>query len=131
MAALFTSLPWWQLRPADTLLTEQPGGDDPAHDVSAARTENGDVALLYLPVGGAVTLEPEALPDSLLAEWFDPRTGRRMPAPHEAPGTFRAPDAQDSGATAAEKGDRSGLRTTPISSQTYQCLLSAVADRLA
>jgi hypothetical protein len=95
MAALFTSLPWWQLRPDDTLLAAQPGGDDPARHVSAARTESGDVALLYLPVGGPVTLKPEALPASAQAEWFDPRTGQRTPAQTAAPATFRAPDDQD------------------------------------
>jgi hypothetical protein len=94
LAALFTSLPWWQLRPDDSLLTAQPGGDDPARHVAAARTENGGAALVYLPAGGEVALKAEALPEPLQAEWFDPRTGERQPASGEA-GRFRAPDEQD------------------------------------
>jgi hypothetical protein len=96
LAALFTSLPWWQLRPdAEGLLAAQPGRDEPARHVAAARTENGDVALLYLPVGGAVTLKSGALSNSPQAEWFDPRTGARTPAQAAGQGTFHAPDAQD------------------------------------
>jgi hypothetical protein len=95
MAALFTSLPWWQLRPADDLLTAQPGGDDPARHVSAARTESGDVVLLYLPVGGDVELISGAIHSSLRAEWFDPRTGQRKPAERTGAGKFSAPDKQD------------------------------------
>jgi hypothetical protein len=94
LAALFTSLPWWQLRPDDSLLTAQPGGDDPARHVAAARTEDGGAALVYLPAGGEVALKAEALPEPLQAEWFDPRTGERQPASGEA-GRFRAPDEQD------------------------------------
>lgn len=95
MADLFTALPWWTLRPDTAVLAEQPGGDDPAKHVSAARSERGDLALLYLPVGGAVRLRPGALPDGLRAEWIDPRTGQRTPARRETDNLFRAPDAQD------------------------------------
>ena len=51
--------------------------------------------MLYLPVGGEVTLKAGALPAGLRAEWFDPRTGQRTPAEGAGPGTFRAPDEQD------------------------------------
>lgn len=95
LAELFTSVPWWQLRPADDLLTEQPGGADPARYVAAARSAKGDLALLYLPVGGAVRLKPGILARDLQREWVDPRTGQRLPARSEEPGGFQAPDNQD------------------------------------
>jgi hypothetical protein len=95
LAALFTSLPWWQLRPDQGLLSSQPGGDDPARHVSAARTPNGDAALLYLPAGGEVALNEAVLPTPLRAEWSDPRAGQSSPARPAAPGRFRAPDTND------------------------------------
>jgi hypothetical protein len=94
LAGLFTSLPWWQLRPYEELLAEQPGGNDPARHVSAAWSDAGDLAVLYLPAGGAVRLKGDRLADGLTAEWFDPRTGRRRAARGEA-GRYRALDEQD------------------------------------
>jgi uncharacterized protein DUF4038/uncharacterized protein DUF5060/collagenase-like protein with putative collagen-binding domain len=73
----FTSIAWWTLRPDDNLLAEQPGGDDPARYVSASRSEKGDLAVIYLPVGGKVRLRGGKLKDGLQGEWFDPRSGQR------------------------------------------------------
>jgi len=95
LGELFNSIPWWTLRPDDNLLAEQPGGMNPAAHVSASRSERGDLAMVYLPVGGELKLRPGILAEGLTAEWFDPRTGRRTPATPEAPSTFRAPEEQD------------------------------------
>lgn len=97
VVTLFTSLPWWTLRPANELLTTQPGGDDPAKHVSVAQSEKGDTFLAYLPVGGDVAFRSEARTDPMRAEWFDPRTGRRRAAKvvKERSGVFTAPDSQD------------------------------------
>ncbi len=94
MAELFASLPWWQLRPAQGLLAGQPGGDDPAKYVAAAASDDGDLVVIYLPVGGEVRLRRERLAEGLKAEWFDPRTAKRKDA-RDAEGRFRAPDEQD------------------------------------
>jgi hypothetical protein len=94
MADLFRSLPWWQLRPHQELLAAQPGGDAPANYVAAAWSENGDLAVIYLPVGGEVRLKADKLIDGLKEEWYDPRTGKRKPARGDA-GKYRAPDEQD------------------------------------
>jgi hypothetical protein len=91
----FTSIPWWTLRPDANLLADQPGGDDPARHVSGSRSENRDLAVVYLPVGGTVKLREGALKDGLQAKWFDPRTGRRTPAQSSAQRSFQAPDQQD------------------------------------
>jgi hypothetical protein len=95
LGELFTSIPWWTLRPDDNLLVEQPGGNNPARHVSASRSERGDLAVVYLPIGGELKLRPGVLAEGLTPEWFDPRTGRRTPATPEAPNTFRAPEEQD------------------------------------
>jgi hypothetical protein len=91
----FTSVPWWTLQPDANLLAEQPGGDDPARYVSGSRSENRDLAVVYLPVGGTVKIREGALKDGLKAKWFDPRTGRRTPAQSSAQRSFQAPDQQD------------------------------------
>lgn len=94
MAGLFQALPWWRLRPAQNILDRQPGGTDPARHVAIAASEEGDLAVAYLPVGGEVTLKADRLAEGLIGDWFDPRTGGSRPAKDEQ-GRFRAPDTQD------------------------------------
>jgi hypothetical protein len=91
----FTSIAWWTLRPDANLLAEQPGGDDPARHVSASRSENGDLVVMYLPVGGELRFKEGTLRKDLQAGWFDPRTGRRMPIQSSGEGVFQAPNQQD------------------------------------
>jgi len=91
----FTSLAWWTLRPDDGLLAEQPGREDPARYISASRSESGDLAVIYLPVGGEVGIVEKILKKGLLAVWFDPRTGKRTPIQSSAQNLFLAPDQQD------------------------------------
>ncbi len=95
VAEFFTSIPWWTLQPDDNLLVEQPGEADPSRHVSAARSEKGDLAVIYLPVGGAVRLKTGVMLKDLRSEWFDPRTGRKSPAQEEGPGTYHSPEEQD------------------------------------
>src|SRR6185436_324633 len=61
----FTSLHWWELSPDNDLLAEQPAGEDPIRHVSASRSEKGDLALLYLPVGGEVKLKAGSMTSGL------------------------------------------------------------------
>jgi hypothetical protein len=95
LGAMFRSIAWWELAPDEQLLSAQPGGDDPTRHVSASRSEKGDLALLYLPVGGSVALRPDVLAPGLRAEWFDPRNGERSAAKEAAAHTFAAPDDKD------------------------------------
>ncbi len=96
MAELFTSLPWWTLRPADDLVAVQPGETSAAEFIAAARSSKSDMALFYLPVGGELPLvkSPKELVLSK-ASWFNPRTGQSQPAPAENQTRFQAPDSQD------------------------------------
>jgi len=91
----FTSIAWWTLRPDDSLLAEQPGESDPARYVSASRSEKGDLAVIYLPVGGSIKLRDGTLVKGLHAQWFNPRTGSRTPIQSSASTAFQAPDQQD------------------------------------
>ncbi|MBI4605355.1 MAG: DUF4038 domain-containing protein [Planctomycetes bacterium] len=96
-AGLLRSIEWWRLRPAQEVLAAQPGKDDTARFVGAARSAARDLALLYLPAGGEVALQPGALAAGLVAEWFDPREGRFSPAKAEGDkgGRYEAPGAED------------------------------------
>lgn len=91
----FTSIAWWTLRPDDNLLAEQPDGDDPVRHVSASRSENGDLVVLYLPMGGGVRIKDNALRKDLQATWFDPRSGQTMLTQSSEANVFQAPDRQD------------------------------------
>jgi hypothetical protein len=80
LRAFFAALPWWRLRPAPELVPEQPGQADPRRFVAAACTEEGDVAVLYVPEGLELTLDTTALRHPALARWFNPRQGTWHPA---------------------------------------------------
>lgn len=75
MRSCFDRLPWWDLRPAPELLTEQPGDDDPAQFIAAAKTADGRLAVVYIPKGGAVCLDTSSLQHPAVQRWFNPRTG--------------------------------------------------------
>ncbi len=96
LAALFGSLDWPRLTPAPELLAAQPGEEDVRRTIAAARTPEGDLALIYLPEGGEVRLRPGLLRAGLGAAWFDPRTGERLAAAQAADGLrFVAPGSED------------------------------------
>jgi hypothetical protein len=83
----FASLQWWELRPDASLLSQS--ANDPAKFIAAAKTRRGDLAVVYLPVGGEI-----AIPSVRQAQWFDPRTGRWRKAIPRA-GTFQASSTED------------------------------------
>ena len=54
----FESGKWWNLRPAQDLLAEQPGAHDARHFVAAAGTASRDWTIVYLPSGGGCAADP-------------------------------------------------------------------------
>lgn len=95
LAQLFTSLDWWKLRPANDVVKSPNGKQRPAEHISAARSDNGDLFVAYLPVGGEVVLDTSKIARVKNFFWFDPRTGKRNAADAKRPGQFQAPDQQD------------------------------------
>ena len=77
--ALFDTLPWWRLRPAQELLVEQPGQKEAMRFIAVGASETRDLAVLYLPDGGTVRLHADRFACAMRATWFDPRTGERRP----------------------------------------------------
>ena len=61
----FTSLPFWRMQPFDGVTGEG----------AVALAEPGRVYVIYLPHGGAVTVDLSSESGQFVAEWLDPRTG--------------------------------------------------------
>jgi hypothetical protein len=95
----FESGRWWELRPANEFILDQPGTADVLRFQLAARTEDGGWTVIYTPLGGTISVDGDAVADRS-ARWFDPRTGTWQAASPERGGasggaTFRAPDDDD------------------------------------
>jgi hypothetical protein len=90
----FSGIAWWTLRPAPTLLVNQPGEADVKRFVTASQSESGDLAVIYIPGDREITLKLDRLKNSIAGQWFNPRTGQRTPASHSN-GTFTTPDEGD------------------------------------
>ncbi len=79
LRALFSSIDWWRLRPAQEILAHQPGEESVQRTITAARAEEGDLAVIYIPEDRAVEIEMDLFPSAMLSEWFNPRDGSRTP----------------------------------------------------
>jgi hypothetical protein len=72
LVALFDTLEWWHLMPAPELVAEQPGGH---RHISASRSADGDLALVYVPEDRTVILRLDALRPDLAGTWTSAATG--------------------------------------------------------
>ena len=88
---LFESAEWTKLRPAPSLLSEQPGDNDPAKFIAAAATPDETIMVFYTPVGGTLPVKPFVQKRIAVIEWVNPRTGEKTPGDEK----FTTPDAQD------------------------------------
>jgi hypothetical protein len=79
LAALFNQIAWWTLRPAPELLASQPGDNEKRRFIAAARSEAGELAVVYIPEDREVALRFDAIQPDLPAFWFNPRTGEQYP----------------------------------------------------
>jgi len=106
LRTLFSTLRWWQLVPdtANQLVTAGRGTklttDEPKdvldNDyVTAARTPDGRLAVIYLPTQRTISVNPSAMAAGTRAAWIDPTSGRRRPVPMSA--TFTTPGTNTDG----------------------------------
>ena len=93
IAALFGSLDWPRLVPAPEIVAVQPGEQDVQRFIAAAKTPDGDLAVVYVPEDRCLALRLGALQPGLSAQWFDPTTGARHAASLEA--TMETPGPGD------------------------------------
>ena len=94
LANLFEAIEWWRLVPAPELLVVQPGEQARGRFVTAAKSPQGDLIVVYIPEDRELSLNLAGLPDDLSALWFDPRTGARQSAALDG-GHFTTPAAGD------------------------------------
>ena len=88
LKSLMAALPWTKMIPDQDALKSQPGTSDPRHFIAVAK--GGGSLVAYLPVGGRVQFEPEAIKGLTRARWYDPRTGQ-----WQAAASYQAPDNKD------------------------------------
>ena len=97
---LISRLPWWQLVPdtGDMVVTGGRGTQlkaDAPMDVldngyvTAAKTPDGRLAVIYLPTKRTISVNRATLPTGTRATWIDPTTGTRQPVPMS--NTFTTP----------------------------------------
>jgi hypothetical protein len=72
LAALFDTLEWWRLAPAPELVAEQPGGH---RHISASRSADGDLALVYVPEDRTIQLRLDVLQPDVAGTWTSAATG--------------------------------------------------------
>ncbi len=72
----FTSMEWWRLRPAQELIANQPGEENPSHFIAAAKSESGDIGVIYTPERNVIEIKADELKLPLHAKWYNPRTGK-------------------------------------------------------
>jgi len=75
---LICSISWWRLDPCPELIVKQPGSDAPLEFVAAACSPERDLAVVYAPVGGIVSIRPEFLITGLEVYCIDPATGNEL-----------------------------------------------------
>lgn len=97
----FTSMNWWQLAPEPALIASvkpHPKAQSPASaplKVMASKNAVGDLAVVYIPNGGIVSLKSDLLKDQLKPLWFSPRDGGMRNARALRDKSFRTPTAED------------------------------------
>jgi hypothetical protein len=80
LGAFFGSIAWERRRPAPDLLAVQPGESDPRRHCAAACSEEGTLAVVYVPEDRRLVLRAERVQAGARATWFNPRTGERQAA---------------------------------------------------
>jgi hypothetical protein len=103
---LFSTLRWWELVP-DTgnrlvtggrgtqLTTDEPKDVLENDYVTAARTPDGRLAVVYLPARHTISVDRSAMATGTRAAWVDPTSGRRRPVPMTA--SFTTPGRNAAG----------------------------------
>jgi hypothetical protein len=94
LADLFESIEWWRLRPAPELLMSQPGEGERGRYITASKSAEGDLIVVYTPQEGDIPLQLDALGQDLSALWFQPGTGLRQSAARNG-GHFHTPGPGD------------------------------------
>jgi len=102
LKSIFTSVDWWRLRPCPELLHFQPGWESAARFVSAACSEERDLAMIYSPEGGSLQLNVGFLSREVTMQCFNPENGKLLWQRHFDENEKRSEETTDTGSP----GDR-------------------------
>ncbi len=97
----FRSIDWSTLVPdhEKTLVSGGRGEDRGLNQIGAARSQDGRLAIVYVPEQRPITIDTGSLAGpAVLATWFDPVTGRRLPGGTlvvDGPAVLMAPFRED------------------------------------
>jgi hypothetical protein len=97
----FTGIAWWKLAPDTNLvlaLAPHPAATDKSAALNrafAARSQEGDLAAIYVPRGGILSLDGSRLRDQLKPLWFNPCDGGMRNARPLRERVYRTPTADD------------------------------------
>jgi hypothetical protein len=80
LADFFNSFDFWRLRPAPVAVVNQPGAQAPAKYIAAAKSDQKDLLILYIPEERSVEVKLNLMPNSPNVTWINPRTGEKSPA---------------------------------------------------
>lgn len=80
VAEFFNSIDFWRLRPAPVAVVNQPGNQAAHRYVAAAKSDQRDLLVLYVPEDRTVEVKLDLMPESPNVTWVNPRTGERSPA---------------------------------------------------
>ena len=76
----FTTNDFWRLRPTPPFIVNNPGATNASKYVAAARTDQKDVMLVYVPEERTIEIKLNSLPPSPQITWLNPRNGQKSPA---------------------------------------------------
>ncbi|MHA4845814.1 apiosidase-like domain-containing protein [Flavitalea antarctica] len=75
LANFMRSIEWWKLRPAQELLTEQPGEQQPGNFVSVAQSNDRKLIVVYIPKSTPIKLL-NLHNKEYNVQWFNPSTNK-------------------------------------------------------
>jgi len=76
----FASIDWFRLRPTPIFVVNNPGAAKPEKFVAAARTDQKDQMIVYVPEDRTIEIKLASLPPSPNVTWINPRSGEKSPA---------------------------------------------------
>lgn len=95
---LFDRIPWHTLRPDPKPAAAHKPDAQYSNPIQTLRSEDGKLALVYLPNNPSFQLDLSQFKGALKAEWLDPRTGAATPAGKHKPvsaAEFKTPGPGD------------------------------------
>ena len=69
----FSSIEWWKLRPAPAVIRGNPGAGAPAKYFAAAKSDDRNLCVVYVPEDRTVEVQMSLIPSSPIVSWFNPR----------------------------------------------------------